>query len=90
MAFGMGFVQCGDSGDVVQNIQEKGGMMKGYRLLEKGEIIQAGDEVDACRDGWRDNAEWEPAKHCIGEPAPEPRFPSHRKYRRLVAKDGGE
>ena len=54
-----------------------------YRMLEKGEIIQEGDEVDACRDGWRDEPEWEPALHCIGQEAPDPRFPSHRRYRRL-------
>lgn len=24
-----------------------------YRILEKGELIQEGDEVDMCRDGWR-------------------------------------
>jgi len=58
---------------------------KKYRMLEDGEIIQQGDEVDACNDGWRDPPEWEKAKRCIGEPAPNPIFPAHRKYRRLIA-----
>ena len=52
-----------------------------YRRLNKGEIIQAGDEVDACNDGWRDEPDWQPAK-CIGQPAPDPQYPSHRVYRR--------
>ena len=34
--------------------------MKKYRRLEKGEIVQAGDEYDACSDGWRDPAKWIP------------------------------
>jgi len=57
--------------------------MSEYRRLEAGEIIQEGDEVDACRDGWRDDPVWVPAK-CIGERAPDPRYPAHRTYRRPV------
>ena len=54
-----------------------------WRILEKGEIIQPGDEVDACNDGWRDKTRWVPAMN-IGEPACDPSFPSHRTYRRQV------
>jgi len=55
-----------------------------YRLLSCGEIIRAGDEVDICRDGWRDESKWELVKNCIGAAAPDPLCPSHRRYRRLV------
>ena len=57
--------------------------MSEYRLLEKGEIIQGGDELDGCCDPWRDAPEWVPAGS-VGEPAPDPRYPAHRKYRRRV------
>ena len=52
-----------------------------YRLLEKGEIVQHGDECDVCNDGWRDSPKWVPAEK-IGCKAPDPSYPSHRKYRR--------
>lgn len=55
-----------------------------YRQLKTGEIVQEGDEVDACRDGWRDEPVWKPAINSIGEPAPDPLYPSHRRFRRLV------
>jgi hypothetical protein len=54
-----------------------------YRRLEKDEIIQHGDQVDRCVDPWRDMPKWEPAGN-IGEPAPDPAFPSHRQYRRPI------
>jgi len=54
-----------------------------YRRLNAGEIIIAGDEVDACNDGWKDEPKWRPAS-CIGKPAPDPSFPSHRMYRRKI------
>jgi hypothetical protein len=54
-----------------------------YRLLKAGEIIEATDEVDACADGWRDDPVWRPAS-CVGERAPDPRYPSHRIYRRRI------
>lgn len=54
-----------------------------YRLLEKGELIQKGDERDMCNDGWRDPEDWQPVKDCeIGKPAPDPVYVSHRQYRR--------
>lgn len=55
-----------------------------YRILDAGEIIQQGDEVDVCADGWRDDPVWIPAT-CIGEKAPIP-YPSHRLYRRMEQK----
>ena len=61
-----------------------------YRHLRKGEIIQAGDEIDSCRDGWRDDPIWAPVTNCIGEPAPDPQFPSHRQYRRPLTGGAGE
>jgi hypothetical protein len=59
-----------------------------YRYLTRGEIIQEGDEVDACRDGWRDDPVWVPAVNCVGEPAPDPSYPSHRIYRRSTTQHG--
>jgi hypothetical protein len=54
-----------------------------YRRLRAGEIIRPGDEVDACADGWRDAPRWQPAAdYTIGKPAPDPRYPAHRQYRR--------
>ena len=58
-------------------------MMRKYRRLKRGEIIQEGDEIDRCVDAWRDDPAWEPAGN-IGEPAPDPQYPSHRQYRREV------
>jgi len=57
-----------------------------WRTLRKGEIIREGDEVDMCNNGWHDDAKWAPAR-CIGKPAPDPSFPSHRVYRRPVVKE---
>ena len=57
--------------------------MTDYRILKKGEIIQEGDETDGCADPWRDDPVWEPAGN-IGEPAPDPQYPSHCVYRRKV------
>lgn len=56
-----------------------------YRYLEKGEIIQSGDEADNCTDPWRDMPKWEPVNtDSIGKSAPDPAFVSHTKYRRLI------
>jgi hypothetical protein len=59
-----------------------------FRMLKEGEIIQAGDEVDASNDGWRDEPVWKLAT-CIGDKAPDPHYPSHRIYRRRLAVEGG-
>ena len=58
---------------------------KRYRMLKEGEIIQNGDEVDNCADGWKDQPKWQLAQTCIGQPAPSPLYPSHRLYRRLIS-----
>ena len=58
-------------------------MDKKYRLLKEGEIIQGGDEVDMCRDGWRDDPVWVKAV-CLGKKVPDSTYPSHRRYRREV------
>lgn len=55
--------------------------MDGYRILESGETIREGDEVD--ESSWRDFPVWKPA-NCIGEPAPCPKYPGHRVYRRKI------
>lgn len=48
-----------------------------YRKLKFGEIIQEGDECQVDKPfGWK------PA-NCIGQPAPDPAYTSHRVYRRL-------
>ncbi len=60
---------------------------KRYRMLQKGEIIREGDEADLCNDGWRDWPKWEPAKHRIGKPAPDPKYPAHTRFRRLVIQE---
>lgn len=54
-----------------------------YKRLEKGEIIQAGDETDDCADPWRDQPKWKQVNQGnIGDAAPDPRYPSHRQYGR--------
>lgn len=58
--------------------------MPKYRHLERGEIIKATDEYDACNDGWRDDPVWKPVKTRIGQPAPDPAYPSHTTYRRRL------
>ncbi len=60
-----------------------------YRTLQKGEIIQHGDEVDGCVNPWKDDAKWEPAKN-VGEPAPDPAYPAHRIYRRPVEQEDSQ
>jgi len=59
--------------------------MNGYRTLEKGEIIEAGDEYDACSNAWKDDANWKPAPaHMVGKPASDPKYPAHTIYRRRL------
>lgn len=52
-----------------------------YEMLQEGDIIQATDEVlTDSHLGWRvTNPE------CVGKPAPDPLYTSHRMYRRLKA-----
>jgi hypothetical protein len=49
-----------------------------YRRLDEGEIIQRGDEIQA------DDGSWDLAVRCIGTPAPDPAYTSHRVYRRAA------
>lgn len=61
-------------------VEELGRWDSRYRPLQAGEIIQAGDEcLTDSHLGWR------PETRCIGEPAPDPSYTSHRMYRRLLA-----
>lgn len=54
-----------------------------HRKLEKGEIIQAGDEIDRCANPWHDWPIWEPVHpENIGQRAPDPQYVAHRQYRR--------
>ena len=54
-----------------------------WRQLKKGERVERGDWVDMCRDGWRDEPKWVPTSK-IGERAPDPCYPAHRKFRRVL------
>lgn len=56
-----------------------------YYYLKKDEIVQKGDEVEIS-NSWKDPAKWVLATNSIGSPAPDPRFPAHRKYRRPLKK----
>jgi len=58
-----------------------------HHYLTAGEIVQEGDEVDACYNPMTDDPVWKRAL-CIGQPAPDPQFPAHRVYRRLIKKEG--
>lgn len=56
----------------------------GYYYLENGEIIQVGDEVEMS-NGFNDDEVWQKTT-CVGERAPDPKYPAHRVYRRRVEK----
>lgn len=58
-----------------------------YRILKAGEIIELGDEYDAVRDPWRDEARWVTVTKnlpTLGQAAPDPRYPAHTLYRRPI------
>lgn len=55
-----------------------------YRILQKGEIIQKGDQKDACVNPWKDKPKWVDAGANIGEQASDPAYPAHTRYRRPV------
>ena len=59
--------------------------MNQYRHLTKGELIREGDEVNACRNGYRDDLVWIKVKHRIGDPAPDPDFIGHSQFRRKIS-----
>lgn len=54
-----------------------------WRQLKAGERVEKGDWVDMASDGWRDNPKWVPATK-IGEAAPDPAYPAHRIFRRVL------
>jgi len=57
-----------------------------YRYLKKGEIVQEGDETDSAPDGYNDAPRWVPVHPGnVGDVAPDPQYPSHRQFRRLIA-----
>lgn len=56
-----------------------------WRSLKNGEIIREGDYVDRCRNPWKDDAKWEPT-NCVGQKAPDPQYPAHRQYRRIISR----
>jgi hypothetical protein len=58
-----------------------------WRQLEAGEIIQEGDETDACVNPWKDMPVWRPvSEKSVGDAAPDPQYPAHRIYRRRAKK----
>lgn len=61
---------------MMQELQAGAGWDHRYRPLETGEIIRSTDE---CR---RDDGTWATGI-CVGTPAPDPAYTSHRVYRRL-------
>ena len=56
-----------------------------YYYLKKGEEIKEGDEVEMSAN-YNDPSKWVKA-NCIGQYAPDPKFISHRKYRRLISNE---
>jgi len=58
--------------------------MENYYYLKKGEIIQEGDECGTMQKYNDDDYTWVKETRCIGEPAPDPQYMAHRKYRRLI------
>lgn len=54
-----------------------------YYYLKHGEIIQEGDECEVS-NSIHDPAKWVPAGRTVGTAAPDPSYPAHRKYRRLI------
>ena len=64
---------------VGQTAQQKVGNVE-YRILQDGEIIQDGDEVDISQH-LNEEPVWVKTT-CAGQKAPNPLYPAHRVYRR--------
>jgi len=62
---------------------------KNYRMLKEGEIIKAGDEVMGDRFDAGKEPVWKPTI-CAGQLVPDPRFLSHRLYRRRIKAERAE
>ena len=58
--------------------------MANYYYLKKGEIIQEGDECGTMQKYNDEDYTWVKETRCVGEPAPDPQYMAHRKYRRLI------
>lgn len=58
-------------------------LLKKYYYLKKGELVQEGDEVEIS-NSFNDPPKWQKA-NCIGTEAPDPQYPAHRTYRRLIS-----
>jgi hypothetical protein len=54
-----------------------------YYYLKHGEIVEEGDECEVS-NSIHDPAKWVPAGRTVGTAAPDPLYPAHRKYRRLI------
>lgn len=52
-------------------------------MLKKDEIIEEGDEVDVCNNPWHDEPKWTKTT-CVGQKTLDPKYPSHRIYRREI------
>jgi len=63
-------------------------MDKQYRTLDETDTIHLSDEVDMCRDGWRDDpiwkVVWNACPHMAGKHPSNPNYPAHTIYRRLL------
>lgn len=59
-----------------------------YRTLRETDTIRLTDEVDMCRDGWRDDPIWktvgDACPHMAGKHPSNPNYPAHTIYRRPV------
>ena len=56
-----------------------------YIDLEEGDLIHAGDECDSSPDNWRGEVQWVPVRDSsIGVCVPDPRHPTHTRYRRPI------
>lgn len=56
-----------------------------YYYLKHGDLIKDGDEVEMS-NSFKDPEKWVKAVLSVGQTAPDPSFPAHRKYRRRVVK----
>lgn len=61
---------------------------KRYRQLEKGEIVQATDEMDFCNNEWRDPADWRTVNpQSVGRAASDTLKLAHAKFRRRINRE---
>lgn len=53
-----------------------------YYYLQEGDTIKENDEVEVS-NSIKDDEKWQKTK-CVGQKAPNPNYPAHRRYRRSV------